>query len=226
MKLALSVQYLGKNYYGFQKQKKNNTVQEEIEKTLFTILREHIHITVCGRTDVTVNAYAQVFHFEVSQLKVTVEEFIYSCNCILPQDISIIYGKIVEDNFHARFSCLAREYVYCIYHAKYRSSIFNNYLWVRQKLDISLMKQATSYIMGEKDFASFTKIQSAKTLISTTRVLHQLEVVDQEPFLYFYFMGSGFLHNMVRIISGLLLDVGSLKVELNSLPKLIQSKNR
>ncbi len=236
MKLAFTVQYIGARYKGYQIQKEDNTIQQELEKAFSIVLRHGVSIYAAGRTDSGVNAIGQVIHLETKNedaAKNKMDEeceflnrLIYSINCILPSDISIIYGKRVSDEFHARFSCLRREYIYQILNSKFRHSLLKDFLWVREKLNLELINKAIPYLMGEKDYASFTKTSYQKLGKSTKRRIDRIQIVDHSPKIYFHYEGSGFLHNMVRILTGTLLEVAQRKIKPEKVQSILNGQNR
>lgn len=230
MKLAFTVQYNGKNYFGFQKQKHLPTIQSKLEETFSILFRQPIKIFSAGRTDRGVSALAQVIHFSLektSPLVNNMEKLIYAANSILPSDISLQFGKIVAEEFHARFSCLQRKYVYLLYNAPVRSALLHEQtLWLRYPLDIEAMRQAAKLFIGEKDFAAFTLSSYLKNKEKTIRRIDQIEIETKEHLLSFYFCGSGFLHNMIRIITGTLVEVGKGKINEKMVQKILDSKDR
>lgn len=238
MKLAFTVQYNGKNYFGFQKQKEKythnglplKTIQQELEKAISMLFRQPINIYAAGRTDAKVNALGQVIHFEVNDTKnyaQDIEKVIYSLNSILPQDISIVHGQKVAEDFHARFSCLQREYVYLIYNSPVRSALLaEQTLWLRIPLDVLAMQEAAKIFIGEKDFAAFTQAIYFKQKEKTIRRIDEIAIEKKENLLSFYFLGSGFLHNMIRIIIGTLIEVGKHKLTAKDVENILLSRDR
>lgn len=238
MKIAFTVQYNGKNYFGFQRQKEKFThdglplltIQEELEKAISILFRQPIKIYAAGRTDAKVNALGQVIHFEVNDTKnytQDMKKLIYSLNSILPQDISIVHGQRVPPDFHARFSCLQREYVYLIHNSPVRSALLaEQTLWLRIPLDVSAMQEARKILLGEKDFAAFTQAIYVRQEERTVRRIDQIEIEKKGDLLMFYYLGSGFLHNMIRILTGTLLEVGKHKLTAKDLENILLSRDR
>ncbi|MDH4261778.1 MAG: tRNA pseudouridine(38-40) synthase TruA [Spirochaetia bacterium] len=258
MKIALTIQYNGLHFHGFQRQTGERSVQEEIENILKIYFRSNVRIHCAGRTDSGVHSAGQVIHFEINEsdllfrtkdvssqsninlslphkssnphihkFEMHIDRMIYNLNCILPKDISIIYGNIVPDDFHARFSCQSREYIYGIITSKYRMAMYqNNHLWIRYPVDLDSMRQAAEYLIGEHDFASFTKNIYKVTNEITIRRVDKIYIIPKDSFLYFYFHGSGFLHNMIRIITGTLLLVGRGDITPFEVQNILKSQNR
>jgi tRNA pseudouridine38-40 synthase len=156
-----------------------------------------------------------------------IDLMIYNLNCMLPEDISIIYGSIVPQDFHARFSCLSREYVYGIITSKCRMAMYQkNHLWIRYPVNVDKMRQAAEYLIGEHDFASFTKNIYKLNHEKTIRRIDKILIVPKDSFLYFYYHGSGFLHNMIRIMTGTLLLAGRGDITALDVQNILQSQNR
>ena len=117
MRILLSIEYDGKNYHGWQEQKNSNTIQGQIQESIFKFSQEKIKLSVAGRTDAGVHATGQVAHFETN-VKRTEEKWLLGLNSFLPEDIRINYVKFIGNDFHARFSALSRAYRYIIYNNK------------------------------------------------------------------------------------------------------------
>jgi len=231
MKIASTLQYNGSAFAGFQKQKNERTVQEELEKVIYKIFRLHTTIYAAGRTDSGVHAYGQVVHFSLPDdclhPNKTLAEYIYGFNALLPNDISIIHAEVVPKNFHARFSCQSREYLYQILNSDYRMAFYQqSYLWVRDRLNTDKMQEAGRLLLGEHDFAAFTKKVYSNMNENTIRLLQEVHIINTHPFIFIHFKGSGFLHNMIRIITGLLLNVGKEKIEPQEVQRILESRNR
>lgn len=235
MKLALTVQYDGKNFLGFQKQKSSlsghgRTVQEELEKAFATFFRQEIRIYAAGRTDRGVSALGQVIHFSLQENVLknkSIEKILYSVNSILPPEISLSHAAIVPESFHARFSCLQREYMYLVYNSPTRSALVSkSSLWVRHPLQLKNMRAVLDVFLGEQDFAAFTQAVYFKNKKPTIRRIDEISILQKGHFLIFYFRGSGFLHNMIRILSGTLLDVGKGRLSRQDLERILLSRDR
>ena len=156
VRIALTVQYNGAGYCGFQIQVKEPSVQEELEKAIFTVTRNRSRIHAAGRTDTGVHAFGQVVHFDLENNEVDVKKLAYSLNCVLPHDISVIHSSVVDGDFHARFSCLERQYVYRVLNTPLRMALYENQrYWIRHELNLEKMREAAEYLIGENDFATF-----------------------------------------------------------------------
>ena len=229
MKLASTVQYRGTNYHGFQIQPNAPSIQEELEKALQTITRSSVKVHPAGRTDTGVHAYAMVVHFElpVDFVPSDMQQFFYSLNCVLPKDITFIHFKEMPKDFHARYSCVARSYVYQILTSPYKMVEYEDTTyWYRKTLNIEALKKAVVYLIGEHDFAAFTKETYAKNEETTIRRIDNIQVIEESPLVLLFFQGSGFLHNMIRIITGCLVDIASGLLKPDDLKRILESKDR
>lgn len=203
MRLAATVQYSGHNFYGFQRQKEFRTVQGELERALSTYLRVEVLLYPAGRTDTGVSAEGQVIHFEINGTP-ELDELLYAVNAILPADVSISFIKEVEQDFHARFSCIGRIYSYTILNSPRRQALHqSNSVWIRRPIDEQkLEKLLIECASGELDFRAFTKASLVKRGEPTFRRLEKFKVLRHGDLLFIVIKGSGFLHNMVRILVG------------------------
>jgi tRNA pseudouridine38-40 synthase len=225
-KIALTIEYDGAGYVGFQRQTSPNTVQGEIERVLSIVLRQKIRVYCAGRTDTGVNALGQVVHFRGYYPK-ALDRLIYAANSLLPHDIAVRHAAPVPENFHARFSCLQREYVYLIYNARYRPGVLGyKALWLREPLDWEPARAAIPHILGENNFAAFTKAKLVKRGEVTIRRIDGLNIISDEQYTYVYVKGSGFLHNMIRILTGTLLDVARGKIRPEDMAGILARQDR
>ncbi len=206
VRYALIVQYDGTAYSGFQIQNNANSIQAEIEHALKILAGQDVRIVAAGRTDAGVHALGQVVHFDLGE-DIPPDRLCISLNGILPADIAVKKACVVDNTFHARYSAIAREYMYVIYNHPYKSP-FMRYraMWVRQHIDIDYCKKAAGYCIGERDFASFCKKTSTDE--STVRYVEYIEVERvYDDLVIFTIKGNAFLHNMVRIIVGTILQL-------------------
>ena len=206
VRYALILQYDGTEYSGFQIQDNANSVQAELEKAIKILTREDIRVTAAGRTDAGVHALGQVVHFDVHN-EIWTERLCIGLNGILPYDIAVKRAFAVDTSFHARYSALAREYVYVIYNHPYKSP-FMRYraMWVREPVDVEFCRKAAEHCIGEKDFASFCKKTSAGE--NTMRYIEYITVERMlDTLVVFTIKGNAFLHNMVRILVGTILQL-------------------
>lgn len=223
-RIALKVEYDGTNYCGWQRQPKDITVQEVIEDAISKIQKQETIIYGSGRTDAGVHAYGQVAHFD-SVVSIPADRWKMVLNDNLPEDIRIVSSVKVDDEFHARYLAKDKTYKYVIYNSRVNTAINRNYSWfVPYKLDIDKMKHALTYLIGEHDFFAFMSTKSS--IENTVREIYEARLVKENQYFTLYIRGNGFLHNMVRIIAGTLVDIGRGKLPVDAFKTAIESRNR
>jgi tRNA pseudouridine38-40 synthase len=222
--LLLKIQYDGSGYHGYQIQPEAITVQKVVEDTLSHITREEIHINGCSRTDAGVHANEYACSFE-TKFPIPAERLPIVLNGKLPPDIRALSCEQVADDFHARFDTKAKTYRYRINTSGDACVFTRNYEWqLNKKLDILKMQEACQYFVGEKDFASFmTKGNDVKT---TIRTIYSLEIIQNGDMIDIFINANGYLYNMVRIITGTLVDVGLGRKNPEDIINIIEAKNR
>ncbi len=218
----LTVCYDGGDYYGFQRQNALPTVQQKLEEALSTRFQQSISVHPSGRTDAGVHAIAQVVHFDVDS-EIKTSSFGYSINTLLPKDIAITSCEKVSDDFHAQFGAKRKTYLYKICLCKIHSPLKRKYFHVCfYDLDIVKMQDACKYFVGEHDFRAFMLANDEKE--NTVRTIYNLSVKKFDDEVHIRVTGNGFLHNMVRIIAGTLVDVGRGRIAPQDIQKIIASK--
>lgn len=225
-KLKCTISYDGTNYSGFQIQQNANTIQAEIEKVLAEIHKsKHVQIQASGRTDKGVHAKGQVFHFETT-IQMKMYNWKKALNALLPKDIFIEAVEEVPRDFHARLNATEKEYRYYVLNTTDRNVFKRN--WTHHEfgsLDVSVMQEACKLFIGKHDFTSFS---SAKSTVKGTKVrtLYEVSCKKHGDEIEFTFRGDGFLYNMVRIIVGVLIDVGLGKRTLAEVEAMFAKKDR
>jgi tRNA pseudouridine38-40 synthase len=205
-KLACRVEYDGTNYFGFQLQKDITTIQETIENALCFVADAPIKINGCGRTDKGVHATNFVFDF-LTNKSYSSTSWIFGVNSNLPYDIKIKDIFVVEDDFDARSSALWRGYRYILYCSTTSSPLLHKKAyWVKQKLNIKQMQKGADYLIGEFDFNAFRSSQCQAT--HAVREIYNIDITQNKELIYIDIRANAFLHNMIRIITGCLLQVG------------------
>lgn len=219
---AIELAYNGTDFFGWQIQPKQISVQEEIEKQLSKLFgNEEIKLTGCGRTDTGVHASYYVAHFDTNHA-FNIESLLYKLNKMLPKSIVLFSIQAVSSEFHARFSAKRREYTYTISRIK---DPFNPNVWhLSQDLDIDKMNQACEILLGTKDFTTFSKLHTdVKTNVCT---IYSAKWTQTEHKFEFKIEADRFLRNMVRAIVGTTVDVGLNKMSLEDFENAIASMNR
>ncbi len=222
LRYFLEIAYNGKNYCGWQKQPDENTVQQEIEHFLSTVLQQEINTMGAGRTDAGVHARQMYLHFDVSEA-INIPNFLYKANSFLPPDISVLNYYQVKDDDHTRFDAVAREYEYHVSIAKDPFSIDAAYQ-LKNFPDIKLMNEAAASLLKYSNFQAFSKVRTEVKTFNCK--VTKAEWVLKNNKLVFTISADRFLRNMVRAIVGTLLEVGSRKITIEDFHKIIASKNR
>ncbi|HAT40064.1 tRNA pseudouridine(38-40) synthase TruA [Polynucleobacter necessarius] len=234
MRIAFGLQYDGSPYCGWQTQVNHKTVQNELESAIAAFVGKQataqlpIHTISAGRTDAGVHALGQVVHFDT---KVEREDFswVRGVNSFLPPSIVVNWAKPVPEEFSARFSVYEREYIYALQAGPCRSPMSHSRagyfmlppnLW----LNVEAMKQSAKYLIGEHDFSSFRSSEcQSKTPIKT---IYSIEIISQQPWLYFRIRGNAFLQHMIRNIIGCFLQIGHGKQQPEWMAEVLAAQNR
>lgn len=224
-RIAMGIQYHGQAYHGWQMQDETDqTVQGQLELALSKVANEPIRVHCAGRTDTGVHALGQVVHFDTNTTR---EEraWVFGANRFLPKDISVIWMKEVDAAFHARFSAIARSYRYLIYNQNVRSPLWRSLaLHYPKPLDHSFMQQGANYLVGQHDFTSFrSRACQAK---HPMRTILSIDVTKQHGLLTIDITANAFLHNMVRNIMGVLLEVGTKERDPKWVQEVLQRQDR
>lgn len=223
--IKLIIEYDGKDFNGWQKQPNKLNIQGTIEQAIKMVTGEEVDLMASGRTDAGVHAIGQVANFKTNS-KIPIEKIAIALNTKLKKSIRIIYAEEVDDRFHSRLSCKKKTYRYIINNSEFSSAIYRNLeTHISQKLNIQKMKEAVKYFEGEHDFKAFKA--SGTSSKSSVRTIYKAEVIEKDNNrIYIELTGNGFLYNMVRIISGTLVDVGLEKIKPEEIEKIINAKDR
>lgn len=222
--IKLTIEYDGKKFGGWQKQPNKLNIQGEIEKAIEEITGERIDLNASGRTDAGVHSLGQVANFKTNS-KIETEKIPIAINSKLKQSIRIIKAEEVEENFHARYSCKGKKYRYIINNSKYGSALYRDLEYhMPIKLNVEAMQKGIKYFKGEHDFKGFKA--SGTSSKSSVRTIYNAKVIQEGERIIIELEGNGFLYNMVRIISGTMVDVGLGKIKPEEIPEIIESKER
>ena len=222
--LKLTIEYDGTNFNGWQIQKDKRTVQEEVQLALSKILKGEVTVTGSGRTDAGVHALGQVANFKTDKT-IKPQELLFAINTMLPIDIVVTMVEEVEEEFNSRNSAKKKHYRYVINNGKFPSALnANREYHFKYFLDLEAMQMAADDLVGEHDFKAFSA--SGCTVKDTTRTIYLLKVNRLGDRVVIDIVGNGFLYNMVRIIVGTLLDIGSGKLDICVIKNMIETKDR
>lgn len=209
---------------GWQKQPNKLNIQGEIEKAIGEITGEEIDLIASGRTDSGVHSLGQTANFKTNS-NIPIEKFPVAINSKLKKSIVIKSAEEVDERFHSRYSVKSKKYRYTINTSQYGSAIYRDMEYhFPFELDIQKMQEAAKYFEGEHDFKAFKA--SGTSSKSSVRTIFKAEVIQNDDRIYIELTGSGFLYNMVRIISGTLVDVGIGKIKPKEIKDIIESKDR
>lgn len=222
--LKVTMGFRGTNYHGFQRQPNGITVQEVVETALSKLFNEPVTIQGCSRTDTGVHAKEYCFTMQTEK-QLPERNFICGACGYLPEDISIYRVEEMPADFHARFSCKAKEYMYRIHNSESKNPFTTDLeLLYRRKLDIPLMQEAAQHFIGTHDFATFCTNCTEKQ--NTIRTIYDITIEKQGNTVILLVKGNGFLYNMVRILVGTLLSVNEGRIAVSELDALLASRNR
>ncbi len=223
-RFKLIVAYDGTGYHGFARQDNALTIQEVLEKTIASVIGQEVRVIGAGRTDTGVHAKEQCCVFD-AQTGIPVYNLIKAINSKLPKDIAVRDITIVPDDFQPRYAAKHKTYRYLILNSKIRDPFIYKYAYFYPyDLDIALMQEAAAYIVGEHDFRCFCSAGSS--VVSTVRTVYELKITKQGELITIDICGNGFLYNMVRIIVGTLLKVGTKKLPVEQMKNILVSKDR
>lgn len=227
MRCFITFSYDGSNFSGYQKQPRERTVQKCLEDALKEINGgKTVSVSASGRTDAGVHALNQKAHFDLD-IKITEEKLKRGLNSLLPEDIYIKKVNFVDDNFHARFNALGKEYIYLINTGEYNPLERKYCYQYCSKLDIVAMERGLKYLEGIHNFKSFTKtndeIEDYTRKISQTSIIRDSKDMNK---LIITFVGTGFLRYMVRNMVGLLIEIGEGKRNPEEIIEILKHENR
>lgn len=222
--IKLTIEYDGKDFNGWQKQPNKLNIQGEIERAIYNITKEEVDLIGSGRTDAGVHALGQVANFKTNS-QISIEKLPLAINSQLKNSIVIKEAEEVNERFHSRYNAKRKTYRYIINNSKCGTAIYRNLEYSYPfKLDAEKMKQASKYFEGEHDFKAFKS--SGTSSKNSVRTIYKAIVKQEGEKIIIELTGNGFLYNMVRIISGTLLDVGLGKIQPEEIPEVIESKDR
>lgn len=222
----LVIQYDGRRYSGWQKQGNTaNTIQGKIEQILTRMTGHAVEIHGAGRTDAGVHARAQVANVKIHTEKSAAEVKDY-LNIYLPADIAVTACEIAPERFHARLNAKGKHYCYRLCDGGVPNVFTRNFVcaW-EHPLNIEQMQRAAEYLIGTHDFRAFSSV-NRRFKKSTIRTITALEITRHEQEIWFDIQGTGFLYNMVRILTGTLVEVGEGRRTPESMCDILESLDR
>lgn len=223
-RVKLVVAYDGTNYCGWQIQQNGITVEEVLNRTISELVGEPIAVIGASRTDSGVHAMGNVAVFD-TESRIPAEKMSFALNQRLPEDIRIQASCEVEADWHPRYCDTRKTYEYRILNRRFAiptQRLYSHFFYY--PLDVEKMQQAADYLVGEHDFKSFC---STRTQVeNTVRTIYFLRVVKEGDMIRIQINGNGFLYNMVRIIVGTLLKVGTGMYPPEHVKEILEAKDR
>jgi tRNA pseudouridine38-40 synthase len=224
-RLRLLIEYDGTDFVGWQRQDNGPSVQAAIEDALTAMTGRLTTIRGAGRTDAGVHALGQVAHFDTEARSIPLHGFRRGLNSVLPRTIAIRDVAEVAHDFDARFSARGKLYRYQIWNDETRSPRIDRFVWHdRRPLDVERMNEGARLLVGRHDFAAFRAADCERK--TTVRTVSRLEVTRDGSMVTLEIEADAFLKNMVRIITGTLVEIGRGRRPVETLPTLLSSGDR
>ncbi len=224
--ILTTIRYDGRSFHGWQVQDNADSVQARFQEALYSVIGQRPDIKGCSRTDAGVHAnmYCISFHTEHT---IPAERLPYALNRFLPRSIAAVSAADVPEDFHARYSCKGKEYIYKILNAPIRDPFLDGYaLHYWHSLDHVKMNEAASHFLGRHDFTSFCTVDPHRNKGDFHRTVWNISVDREGDIVKVAIEADGFLYNMVRIIVGTLLYVAQGKLSPDDIPGIIDSLDR
>lgn len=223
-RVKLVVAYDGTNYHGWQVQDNGITIEEVLNRTLSELVQEDIKVIGASRTDAGVHACGNVAVFD-TESRIPGDKFSFALNQRLPEDIRIQESCEVDADFHPRYADTVKTYEYNILNRRFELPSKRLYAaFCYYPMDIERMNRAAAYLVGEHDFKSFC---SAGAQVQTTvRTIYAVNVTKDDDMVHIRITGNGFLYNMVRIIAGTLMQVGTGLMEPEQVKEILEARDR
>ena len=222
--LFLTISFDGTAYHGWQVQNNAVTVQETLQDALEQICSNRDNVVGCSRTDAGVHANMYCCNIR-TQSAIPCEKLVGALNALLPRDIAALSCEEVDWNFHARYDCKSKEYIYKIWNSPNKNPFLFGYsLHHKYPLDFEMLDRQAKDFIGTHDFSSFCAAGSS--VEDTVRTVMNASVEREGDMITFRVEADGFLYNMVRIMVGTLIDIARGKIPQNSIPQIIEARNR
>lgn len=220
--------YEGTSYGGWQVQQNSTSIQELTQRAISTLLRrDHVDVTGSSRTDAGVHALGQVAHFS-HDAPIVSEKFLYSVNSLLPRDIRVLKLEPVDPTFHARYSAKGKIYHYHL-HTDPIMSPFQRHVRTHfpYPIDLPMLRRVATHFVGTHDFKAFANANGQGAAArGSIRTLYRLEIFEEPGGYRLEFEANGFLYQMVRNITGTLMDLSVGRCREEELPAIFASKDR
>ena len=224
MRYKCVVSYVGRNYSGWQSQRKGDSIQEILETVIERITQEKVNVIGSGRTDAGVNAKAQVFMFDTKR-EMPVRKWMGAINAFLPNDIHIMSVEEEDDCFHARYNVRFKQYNYRINNGPYNVFTKDTAFQCPIHLDVEKMKEGIPYLVGTHDFTSLNS-SSLEEYPDQVRTVRSITLTEEDGVITLAFVGKGFLRYMVRMMASVLIEIGKRKYEPSHIQEILEAKRK
>jgi tRNA pseudouridine38-40 synthase len=222
--IKLTLEFDGTNYSGWQRQNNVMTVQQKLEEAIESIMGKPVEVTGSSRTDAGVHAKGFIANFH-TESTINPYKLMGGINAKLPDDIVVTVCEEADSLFHSRYSSTGKTYSYSIINRSQPAAIGRNYaFYYRKNLNIQAMEEAAQYFLGTQDFSAFRNLGS--TVKTSVRTITSIRMTKEGDLIRIFISGDGFLYNMVRIMVGTLIDVGTGKRNAEDIKKIILSRDR
>jgi tRNA pseudouridine38-40 synthase len=223
--LKMIVEYDGSRYHGWQRQRKDATIQAVIEDRIQIMVGEQVRLIGSGRTDAGVHALHQVCNF-ITRSEIGPDSIRRGLNSLLPEDIFISHAEYVSLDFHSRYNVKSKTYEYRVLNRKEVNVFLRNYTWhVKDFLDLKEIRRCMTLLIGKHDFSAFRS--SGSNNKNPVREMIRAEINGPERgVIIFLFEAEGFLRHMVRNIMGTIVEVGKGNMHIDEFEKIFRSKDR
>lgn len=222
--LLVTVKYDGSAYHGWQVQKNALTVQQVFQDAVEKVFKKRLDVKGCSRTDSGVHANMYCLSF-ITDMDISDRGVVMALNTHLPDDIAVISCQQVNEDFHPRYSCKSKEYVYKLYNGEIRNPFYSKYAYhYRYNIDAEYLNRQAQVFVGTYDYSGFCSAGS--DVEDTVRTVYSFSVWREGDMVYFKVEADGFLYNMVRIMVGTLLFIAQGKIGEGELLDIIKSKDR
>jgi tRNA pseudouridine38-40 synthase len=223
-RIAAGIEYCGTRYLGWQKQDQGPTVQDCVEEALSSVADHEVTVYCAGRTDAGVHALRQVVHFDTTARRES-HNWVFGANVQLPADVSVVWARSVQTEFHARYSAIGRSYRYLILNRKARPGLLARLMtWECRQLDASRMAAAAAALIGRHDFSAYRAVECQAR--SPEREVRRIEVERLGEFITIHIEADAFLHHMVRNIAGVLMEIGMGRQPVDWAGAVLESRQR
>lgn len=222
--LLLRLMYDGTDFHGWQVQPNGITVQEELQNAVEKILGKRESITGCSRTDAGVHANDFCCTLKTDS-NIDCYKFTGALNAVLPDTVSVKSCEDVDSDFHPRYDCVRKQYLYRVWNSNAKNPFLKNYaLHYKKPIDADYLNEQAQAFLGTHDFSAFCS--SGSTVEDTVRTIYSFSVERKGDEVDFVVEGDGFLYNMVRIMVGSLIEISENRIEKDTLLTIIENKDR